>query len=114
MNTMLENLKALSPSLIRLRKDRPEMYDAFQSVGKAVYRDGELSHQTKELLATAIALSQKCDPCIAHHVKALVRMGVTRGAFEEMLEVVVQMGGGPGLMKAGEALAVFDELTDQA
>lgn len=111
MNSMLDNLKSLTPSLIALRKDRPEMYDAFQSVGKAVYKDGEISHLNKELMATAIALSQKCDPCIAHHVKALVRMGVTRGAFEEMLEVVVQMGGGPGLMKAGEALGVFDELT---
>lgn len=109
--TILKKVKDLTPHLITLRKERTETYDAFQSVGKAAYKDGEIDHLTKELIATAIAISVNCEPCIGYHVKSLVKLGVTRGAFMDMLEVVIQMGGGPGLMKAGEALAVYEELT---
>lgn len=110
MNQMLQNLKALGPSLMGLRKDRTEVYDAFQALGKKVYVDGELSQAHKELMAMAISISTKCDPCIAHHARTLAKMDVSREAFQEMLEVVIQMGGGPGLMKSGEAMAVFDEV----
>lgn len=110
MNQLLQNLKALGPSLVGLQKDRTEVYDAFQALGKKVYVDGELSHAHKELMAMAISISIKCDPCIAHHARTLAKMDVSREAFQEMLEVVIQMGGGPGLMKAGEAMAVFDEV----
>lgn len=112
MNHLLKNLKELGPHLIGLRKDRTDVYDAFQELGKKVYVDGELSHAQKELIAMAISIATKCDPCIAHHARALAKMDVSREAYQEMLEVVIQMGGGPGLMKAGEAMALFDEVRD--
>lgn len=110
--SVLKKTDELTPHLIALRKAQPTIYDAFQSVGKATYVEGELSHLTKELIATAIAISVNCEPCIGYHVRSLVKLGVTREAFTEMLGVVIQMGGGPGLMKAGEAMSVYEELTN--
>jgi len=110
--SIVKKTKELTPHLIALRKDQPAVYDAFQSVGKETYADGDLSHLTKELIATAIAISVNCEPCIGYHVRTLVKLSVTREAFTEMLAVVIQMGGGPGLMKAGEAMSVYEELTN--
>ena len=39
----------------------------------------------------------------------LVKLGVTRAEFQEMLQVAIYMGGGPSLMTAAEALAAYEE-----
>jgi AhpD family alkylhydroperoxidase len=68
-----------------------------------------ISALDKELMATAIAVSTRCDGCIGFHVRALVRLGATREQINEMLAVTVYMGGGPSLMYAAEVLNAFDE-----
>ncbi|MEJ2044580.1 MAG: carboxymuconolactone decarboxylase family protein [Reinekea sp.] len=105
-----DSFDTIKTNLRDFRKERPEVYNAFQEVGLKVYKAGALDVKTKELLATAIAISEKCTPCIGYHVKALMKQGTTREEFMEMLEVIVQMQGGPGLMTAAEAMAAWDEL----
>jgi AhpD family alkylhydroperoxidase len=68
-----------------------------------------LSELHKELIATGIAVSTRCDGCIGFHVKSLVRLGATREQVNEMLAVAVYMGGGPSLMYAAEVLHAFEE-----
>jgi len=60
-----------------------------------------------------LGVAGHCDGCIGFHVKALVRLGVTREQVMEALGVVVYMGGGPSLMYAAEAVHAFDEFTAQ-
>ncbi len=106
----VESFNAIKGNLRDLRKESTETYNAFQSVGLATYKDSALNIKTKELIATAIAITEKCNPCIGYHVQALIKQGATREEFIEMLEVVIQMQGGPGLMTAAEAMAAWDEL----
>jgi len=54
------------------------------------------------------------DACIAFHVQALVKLGVTREELEETLGVALYMGGGPSLMYATSALRAFDEFAETA
>ena len=99
----------LSSKLKELRLEIPETTQGFYQMGKAIQGDGALSEKTKELIAMAIGISQRCQGCLAFHAQACVKAGVTRAEFEEMLQVAIYMGGGPSLMTAAEALAAFEE-----
>jgi AhpD family alkylhydroperoxidase len=88
----------------------PDTSAAFGALGKTVKTEGALTFKEKEYVALGIAVATRCEPCILFHVEALVRLGATREEIGEVLATCVQMGGGPGLMYAGKALDVFDEL----
>ena len=70
---------------------------------------GALDEKTKELIAMAIGVANRCDACLGFHAKALVRLGATPEEFREMLGVAVYMGGGPSLMYAANAMAAYEE-----
>ncbi|MGM0440367.1 MAG: carboxymuconolactone decarboxylase family protein [Chlamydiota bacterium] len=104
-------LKELSPYLKELRSESKEAVLAFGQLKNAALKDGELDKKTKELIALAIGVAQKCDPCIAHHTKALIDLGATKQEIIEMLNVAVFMGGGALLMYAAKALEAYDQLS---
>lgn len=104
----------LSAKLKELRLEIPETMQGFSQMGKATQGDSALSEKTKELIAMAIGISQRCQGCLAFHAQACVRQGVSRAEFEEMLQVAIYMGGGPSLMSAAEALAAFEEFGGEA
>lgn len=106
----VQSFNNIKSNLRDLRKELPDTYNAFQQVGMEVYKTGAVDIKTKELIATAIAITEKCAPCIGYHVHALQKQGATREEFMDMLGVVIQMQGGPGLMTAAEAMAAWDEL----
>jgi len=83
--------------------------DGFDAMAKAAMAEGVLSKLQKELIATAIAVSTRCDGCIGFHVRSLARLNATREQVNEMLAVAVYMGGGPSLMYAAEVLSAYDE-----
>ena len=71
----------------------------------------ELDEKQKELIALAIAVSQRCDACIGFHTKALIKLGATREEIAETLGVCIYMGGGPSYMYAAEAMSAFEEFS---
>ena len=98
-------------ALNTLRKEIPETLQGFNAMSKAALASGALSSLEKELIALAIGVSGRCDACIGFHVKALVRLGVSREQFMETLGVCAYMGGGPTLMYAAEAVRAYEEFT---
>ena len=101
----------LSKALGLLRKEIPDTMKGFSALHDGAMKDGTLSALQKELLALAIGVSSRCDGCIGFHVKALIRLGVTREQLTETLAVCVYMGGGPTLMYAAEAMRAYEEFT---
>jgi AhpD family alkylhydroperoxidase len=101
----------LTKALGTLRKELPETTQAFSAMHNGAMKAGALSELDKELLALAIGISQHCDGCIGFHVKALIRLGVSRAQFMETLGVCIYMGGGPAYMIAAEALRAYEEFT---
>lgn len=100
----------ISAHVALLSKEIPETMKGFQAMAKAAAgSDGALSEKEKEMIAMGIAVALRCDGCIGFHTKALVKLGVTRAEFEEMLGVTVYMGGGPSLMYAAQALRAWEE-----
>lgn len=101
----------ISDSLKELQKEIPDVMTGFHSMSKAATTSGALSKKTKEYIALALGIAGHCDGCIGFHTKALVREGVTREEFAEVLGMAVYMGGGPSLMYAAEAFQAFDEFS---
>lgn len=96
-----------------MRKEIPETIQGFNALAKAALSPGVLSALDKELIALAIGVASRCDACIGFHVKALIRLGVSRAQLMETLAVCTYMGGGPTLMYAAEAVRAYEELNSE-
>ena len=101
----------VSKALGTMRKEIPDAMQGFNALAKAALTPGALSELDKELIALAVGVSSRCDACIGFHVKALIRLGVTRAQLMETLAVCTYMGGGPTLMYAAEAVRAYEEFT---
>ncbi|MFM2052347.1 MAG: hypothetical protein RL456_384 [Pseudomonadota bacterium] len=99
----------ITRQLAGFRQSQKATMQGFGAMAAGSMAEGALSEKHKELIATAIAVSQRCAGCIGFHVKALIRLGTTRAEFEEMLGVAVYMGGGPSLMYGAEALQAWEQ-----
>jgi AhpD family alkylhydroperoxidase len=71
--------------------------------------EGALSTKVKELIALAIAITVRCDGCIAYHVHDARKAGATRQELVETIGVAVMMGGGPSVMYGAEALEALNQ-----
>lgn len=105
-------IQGINESLATFRKAQPETMRGFSQLAQASMAEGALS--SKELIALAIGVTQRCSGCIGFHVKALQKLGATRTELEEMLAVCVYMGGGPALMYTAEALKAWDTMAAAA
>ncbi|HBR68676.1 MAG TPA: carboxymuconolactone decarboxylase [Rhodospirillaceae bacterium] len=112
---MTKDYKALTKDISEytgeLRKVVPDAMNGFYALSKAATADGALDKKTKELIALAIGVTQRCDGCIGFHAKALKDLGATRNEVAEVMAMSVYMGGGPALMYAADALRAFDQFS---
>jgi len=92
-----------------LRALIPETVSAFAGLSRAAQTAGALDKKTKELLALAIAVAIRCDGCIGYHARGAHRTGANREEIAEALGVAIQMGGGPSVNYAADALRAFDQ-----
>lgn len=102
-------IAAITANTAKMRRDIPDVMHGFNSLAQAAGKDGALDAKTKELIAMALSVGTRCDPCIGFHARALVRLGATRAELQETLGMCVYMGGGPSLMYAAAALAAYEE-----
>ena len=104
----------LIPAIKELHKGAPGVMKAFREMGAAAHRGGALDAKTKELLAVAISVAVRCDPCITYHVEGARKHGATREEIAETMGLAVYMGAGPSAMYAAQALEAYDQYADKA
>lgn len=107
--THKETLDQLRQPASDLRDHIPAVYDGFSALSRAALADGALDAKTKELIALAIAVTRKCDGCIASHARGAARRGASAEEVAEALGVAVLMNGGPGTVYAPRAFEAFRE-----
>ena len=101
MDGIVRDIETLSTEI-------PETVAGFNQMGKAAKKSGALDEMTKEIMALGIAIATRCDSCIGFHVKALIRLGITRAQLCEALAMATYMGGGPSYAFSAKALKAFD------
>jgi AhpD family alkylhydroperoxidase len=109
-----EIIKDVDAYALELRRLIPDTMKAFGEISRAAQQSGALNRKTKELMALAIAVSGQCDACIAYHARGAGKAGASRQEIAETLAVAIQMGGGPAVNCATDALRAFDELAPHA
>jgi AhpD family alkylhydroperoxidase len=82
-----ELTQAVSANLESLRATTPEVMKSFSDLGRAATANGVLDKKTKELIALALSVAARCDPCIGFHTRTLARLGATRQEVDETLGV---------------------------
>jgi AhpD family alkylhydroperoxidase len=99
----------LRPLARELRQAIPDTYRGFAEFHKGAFAAGALDVRTKELIALAIAVTERCDGCIAAHAASLARAGGTRQQAAEAIGVAMLMTGGPGTVYGPRAYAAVCE-----
>ncbi|HUZ60066.1 MAG TPA: carboxymuconolactone decarboxylase family protein [Hanamia sp.] len=105
----LEDIKLL---MSKYGEHQPKVMGAFEGLMNATLEDGELSRKHKELISLGIAITVRCDGCIAFHVNSCIAAGASNNEVAETIGVAMLMGGGPAVMygvEAFEALSQFRE-----
>jgi AhpD family alkylhydroperoxidase len=76
-NNFRELTQSVSAGLSTLRSSTPEVAKSFNDLGRAATVNGVLDSKTNELIALALSVASRCDPCIGFHMQTLVKVGVT-------------------------------------
>ena len=105
-----QNIAAeMSVLLKEVRNGAPDTLKGFSQMAVASMKNGALDTKTKELIALAIGVTVRCDPCIAFHAKAARAAGATREEVMETVATAIYMGAGPAFMYAAQAVEAFDQ-----
>ena len=92
-----------------LRHAIPEVYRGFAAFDAAAFAPGALESGTKELVALGVAITLRCDGCIAAHARRAVAAGVTREEAAEAIGAAMVLNGGPGTVYGPRAYDAFCE-----
>jgi len=104
-----ERIAELDEYAVELKRLIPDTVGAFGALSRSAQAVGSLDKKTKELIALSIAVATHCDGCVAYHARGAQRAGASRQDVAEALGVAIQMGGGPNLNYAADALRAFDQ-----
>ncbi len=100
----IEGIQQSRKSGVAYFQERSPAYRAFQELATQAMRPGALEKRMKELIAIAISIVVKCEPCMEHHVREALQDGATEQQILEAMEVAIEMGGGPAAAQARFAL----------
>jgi AhpD family alkylhydroperoxidase len=98
----------------KLKDQAPDIARGFGGFYQTVMKEGALSVREKELIAMAIALTQRCEPCINLHVQGCVKAGAEREQILEAAGVAVMMQGGPAYTYVPQVIAALEHLEAKA
>ncbi len=75
--------------------DVPAKFRAFM---QAVNAPGALDAYTKKVVAIALSVLAKCEPCVATHIKKGLAMGISQEEIDEAAWMAIAFGGSPTMM----------------
>jgi AhpD family alkylhydroperoxidase len=83
-------------------------YKPFLEVEEKAFRNGVLNKKTKELMALAISIVTKCEPCMEWHLDQALQAGARDEEVYETIDVAIEMGGGQAGAYARFVLKAMD------
>ncbi len=109
MKNYPNHYQELSRLIGDLQAEIPETMNSFNALHKSACGEGALSTKTKELISLGIAITSRCDGCIAFHTHDAIKSGASKQEIVEAIGVAVLMGGGPAVIYGCEALEALKQ-----
>jgi len=104
-----ELLSQINASFKAFSSQTPAQLEAFGGMLKIIDGPGKLDRKTKSLIAVGLAIAERCQWCIAYHVKNALDSGAGRDEILEAGWMAVLMGGSPALMQMQLVLKALDD-----
>lgn len=84
--------------------------NAFHRLETATRESGVLDAKTHELISLAVAVTTRCDGCIAAHAGAAKKAGASRDEIAAALSTAIALNAGAAYVYSSRALEAYDEL----
>lgn len=104
MKNFPSQYKELNEWMEKLGQALPGPMGGFAKLHEETLAPKALNTKTKELIALAIAITVRCDGCIAYHVHDAMKAGANEAEIAETVGVAILMGGGPSVVYGIEAM----------
>lgn len=108
MQNWNQTRKDINTRLAQLNGLSPETMKGIATLGGAGAKTNHLDAKTRELISLAVAVTTRCDGCIAFHAAAAKKIGVTAEEVAEALSLAINMNAGVALVYSAHVLAAFD------
>jgi AhpD family alkylhydroperoxidase len=94
----------LAATIGEIARIEPDVVRGYRALGEAGAKNGTLGAKTRELVALAVAVSLRCDGCIATHTHAALKAGATREEITEALGVAIAVNAGAALVYSARVM----------
>jgi AhpD family alkylhydroperoxidase len=92
----------------------PETVNGYVALSSAGQKKDLLGAKMRELIALAVAVTLRCDGCIAVHTAAATRHGATKEEIAESLGVAVSVNAGAALVYSTRVMDAVKEYSNTA
>jgi AhpD family alkylhydroperoxidase len=117
MNMMLnwnEYRGQLTAGVKELGQLSPDTVKGYVGLSTAGQKKDLLGAKTRELIALAVAVTARCDGCIAVHSEAAIRHGASKEEIAEALGVAVAVNAGAALVYSTRVMDAVKEYPHEA
>ena len=100
----LQYRKELMSRIGELGKLSPDTLAGYQTLSGAGEKTGHLDAKTRELIALAVSVTNRCDGCITVHTGAALKHGASREEIAEALGVAVALNAGAAMVYSARVM----------
>jgi AhpD family alkylhydroperoxidase len=114
---MMHDWKAFRDSLLKsvgaYSKKTPDVLKGLMTIEGAAAKTGHLEPKTHELITLAVAVTTRCDGCIAVHTQKAIEHGATVEEISEALGVAIALNAGAALTYSAKVIEAHSQLVGQ-
>jgi AhpD family alkylhydroperoxidase len=99
--------RQVAAGMAEIGRASPDLIRGYRTIATARTASNKLDAKTRELVALAVAVTVRCDGCIAVHVEAARAQGATKEEITEALGVAVMVHAGAALVQSTRVLDAF-------
>ena len=98
----------LADGVSAFAKLSPDSVRGYVALTSASQKTGHFDAKTRELISLAVAITLRCDGCIAIHSAAARKNGASREEVAEALGIAIGINAGTALVYTTRALDAFE------
>ncbi|WP_083215199.1 carboxymuconolactone decarboxylase family protein [Comamonas aquatica] len=110
-NKWAEELKSLMKRVSGFNKANAPVANAFHKMEIATRESNVLDAKTHELIALAVAVTTRCDGCIAAHAGAAKKAGASREEIAAALGTAIALNAGAAYVYSSRAFEAYEQLS---
>lgn len=110
LNNWVDQLNNTRAAATPFADANPKMLTAFRALNAAQGANGALDAKTRELIALAVAVTTRCDGCIASHASAARQAGATEAEVSDALGTAIALNAGAAYVYSLRAMEAFGQM----